>query len=189
MQNPFHTFPGLIAVFLASMLIASWAPCYAQTAQRSQQLAIEVVQGQGAALLSEYIDQEPIKVVIRLDGKPVKGALVRFEVPASGPGGYFLSDGSGPTREQEALSKTDKKGRAAAKGFKAGKELGDYTTLITASYGGQSVSQQVKQTVVASGAVRREEARHKRNVAIPLAIVAVVIVALACVAASGVLSR
>jgi len=119
-------------------------------------------------------------VMVRSVGKPVKGARVTFQLPESGPGGYFERQEPGQfslARRTRVQVETRKNGRAEAKGFVPNKELGQYVLRVTAEYGGQTASVDLKQTNEWSQSAQKE-ARKERNMAlIWAATVAAVVVA------------
>jgi hypothetical protein len=84
----------------------------------------------------------PLVIEVRdQNGFPIEGADVTFELPATGPGGYF------PGQQLSYSTKTNYQGQAEAAGFQPKAENGRFQVRITVSYGS------AKQTIVANQSV------------------------------------
>lgn len=96
--------------------------------------------GDQATHLVNYSRQEPLTILARIGGQPVKGVNVKIALPESGPGGYF-----GESRSRTQNLTTNKNGRASIRGFVPNKELGPYIVRVTAHYNGQTATIDVPQ--------------------------------------------
>ncbi|MCC6389102.1 MAG: hypothetical protein IT167_00765 [Bryobacterales bacterium] len=107
-------------------------------------LKIVVVSGEGAANQIRTRSAVAPVVEIRNDkDQPVAGADVTFQLPQSGPSGFF----NGWLRNQTV--KTGQDGRAAASGYQPNDEEGRLNMKVTATFGTQTASVVIAQTNVA----------------------------------------
>lgn len=135
-----------------------------QQAQNSNpELEIVVIQGDQATHLINYSRQEQIIVQARLGGVPAKDVNVTFSLPDKGPGGYF-----GTSSVKTLRVKTDKRGRASARGFVPNREVGDYTVRITAEHEGRRVEAETQQYNAISPTAKREN--RKQLIAVVVAV-------------------
>lgn len=91
-----------------------------------------VIEGEGARNnIRSHSATSPVIEVRDQEDKPVAGAEVVFQLPASGPGGVFY----GWMRTQTA--RTDEKGRAVASGLTPNEDEGRFQIRVLASRDGQ----------------------------------------------------
>lgn len=101
-------------------------------------LKLVVLEGQDAVnSISSGMALSPVVQVLDAVDQPVAGAMVTFEVPATGAGGVF---GAGPV----AKVKTDSVGQATSK-LTPNKVAGAFTIKVTAEYGGQAGEARIRQ--------------------------------------------
>ncbi len=159
----------------ALLLVTSAALCASQTPEA--RIAIRVVAGNGAI---NNIDRgsafDPVVVVHDADGRPVAGAIVTFTLPAVGPGGVFADGG------RMLMVQTDEEGRAAARGLRPNRTIGQFEIRVNASSQGRTATAAITQTNAAP-AVR--EGGSGRKWAVILGIVGGAVAAGALVAAGG----
>lgn len=111
------------------------APVDAQTG-----IKIVVQEGQGAINnIQQRRAKEPVIQVLHEDNEPVAGASVTFQLPDSGPSGFFADDSKMLTVQ------TDEKGLAVAHGLKPNAIAGRFQISVTASYHGQTANAVVAQ--------------------------------------------
>jgi hypothetical protein len=91
-------------------------------------LNIVVIEGEGAVNnVGKRAVPAPIVKVADQDGRPVAGAAVTFFLPDSGPSGVFAHGA------RSLLVRTDKAGRASAKGLRANDTQGKFQIRVQAS--------------------------------------------------------
>lgn len=123
----------IIATLLAGAL--------ALPAQQAANLKIVVIQGEGATnSIRSHSATAPLVEVRDENDKPVSGAEVVFQLPVSGPGGYY----SGWLRSQTVRTGSD--GRAASSGMTPNDEPGRFNIKVTAVAGGKSGSVVIAQS-------------------------------------------
>jgi hypothetical protein len=82
----------------------------------------------------------PVVAVHGDDEMPVEGAMVAFELPASGPGGYF------PDNQRILKTLTNSRGQAVAHGFRANSQTGRFPIRVTASLQDRTATYLMTQT-------------------------------------------
>ena len=126
-------------------------------AVQSGGLKINVVQGEGARnSIRGRTGVSPAVEVRDEEDKPVAGAEVVFQLPASGPGGVF----HGWMRMQTA--RTNAQGYAAASAFTPNDQEGRFNIKVTATQGNKSASTVIAQINVQNGA-QAQPARGSRK--------------------------
>lgn len=117
-------------------------------------LKIVVLQGEGAknSIRSKSATAPEVEVRDEAD-KPVAGAEVVFQLPATGPGGVF----HGWMRTQTA--RTNAEGKAAASGFTPNDEEGRFNIKVTANQGSKSGSVVIAQSNIRGGAAAGSSSR------------------------------
>jgi hypothetical protein len=95
---------------------------------------IAIIDGEGAINnVKGRLAREPVVQVEDRSHRPVAGAYVAFDSPASGPGGVF-ADGS-----THFVAVTDQYGRAVAQGFQNNGTAGNFTIQVHVTYQGQPI--------------------------------------------------
>lgn len=173
----------VVALALAGMLVLP-APILAQAAGAAAQqlvaqpgsLKIVVLEGEGAknSVRAKSATAPVVEVRDEAD-KPVAGAEVVFQLPATGPGGVF----HGWMRTQTV--RTDAQGKAASSGYTPNDEEGRFNIKVTATAGAKSGSVVVAQSNVRGTAAAGAGSRSWWK---PVAAVAAVAVVIAVVAAT-----
>ena len=135
-----------LAVILSTLLATPWLHAQQQQSLVSAQsggLKIVVIQGEGArnSIRSRTATAPVVEVRDEAD-KPVNGAEVVFQLPASGPGGVF----NGWMRTQTVRSNSQ--GQAASSGLTPNQEAGRFNIRVTAQHGGSNASVVIAQTNV-----------------------------------------
>ena len=121
-------------------------------------LKLTVVQGEGAANnIRTKTATQPVVEVRDDNDKPVSGAEVVFQLPASGPGGVF----NGWMRTQTARS--DEQGRATAQGFTPNDEEGRFNIKATATAGSKNATVVIGQSNTRTGGPGGEAAKSSRK--------------------------
>jgi len=173
----------VIALALTGALVLP-APVLAQAAGAAAQklvapsgnLKIVVLEGEGAKnnVRAKSATAPVVEVRDEAD-KPVSGAEVVFQLPATGPGGVF----HGWMRTQTV--RTDAQGKAASSGYTPNEEEGRFNIKVTATAGARTGS-----VIVAQSNVRGAAATGKGSHGWwkPVAAVAAVAVVVAVVAAT-----
>ncbi len=134
----------VLATLLAGALIVPAQQATNLVAQSTGGLKIVVVQGEGATNnVRSRTATAPVVEIRDAADKPVAGAEVTFQLPVSGPGGYF----NGWLRNQTVRS--DANGRAAATGMTPNDEQGRFNIKVTAVEGSRNGSVVVAQSNVA----------------------------------------
>lgn len=134
----------VLATLLAGALIVPAQQATNLVAQSTGGLKIVVVQGEGATNnVRSRTATSPVVEIRDAADKPVAGAEVTFQLPVSGPGGYF----NGWLRNQTVRS--DANGRAAATGMTPNDEQGRFNIKVTAVEGSRNGSVVVAQSNVA----------------------------------------
>jgi hypothetical protein len=96
-------------------------------------LTITTLEGEGAKNdVRARTATAPVVEVKDAAGKPVAGAEVVFQLPATGPGGSF----NGWLKTQTVRS--DEQGKAAVTGYSPNMEEGRFNIKVTATFGNQS---------------------------------------------------
>lgn len=145
------SFQGWLALILAAALIAPPIVPAQQAAsppakQADGTLKIVVLEGEGAknVIKTRYAVQPVVEVRDEND-KPVAGAEVVFQLPASGPGGVF----SGWMRMQTL--RTNAEGQAGTTGFTPNDEEGRFNIKVTATSDGKKGSAIIAQINTRTG--------------------------------------
>jgi hypothetical protein len=135
MTNP------LAVLLCLSMVVPFTAPAQVNNRLPSRTLTIAVLQGDGAIHdLRAGTATFPIVEVRDEAMKPVAGAEVTFELPASGPGGEFAGGAS------TAHAKTTTAGQARAPEFTPNKREGRFFIQVTARLGDRVGTVRIEQT-------------------------------------------
>lgn len=109
----------------------------------SGRLQIFVLKGRDEVHLTSDQTQKFIVVEIRDDNNlPVEGAVVTFEMPASGPGGLFKGN------QTQVATRSTGQGQAAA-AFTPNQQLGRFPINVTASIGTRTGTLAVNQIIAA----------------------------------------
>lgn len=88
----------------------------------------------------QNISYPPIIEVRDQNERPVERAQVVFLLPESGPGGSF------PGKKTTFITTTNSQGQAAATGFQANSQFGDFTIRVRATFGNLSGEMLIQQT-------------------------------------------
>ena len=148
----FREFVALTGLY--AMLIQ---PVQAQTVPGGGQLTILVLRGDHVVNNTRsQIATAPVVEVRDSNQLPVEGATVTFQLPLSGPGGFFF--GSQTTQ----TTKTNGRGQAAANNFGVNNQTGEFKIKVTATLGGATATTYVSQTNSATkyAAVAPPRAHH-----------------------------
>jgi len=183
MNRPFRSslppWRSALSLFCAFLILAPQPARAFPSAQpatpqpQDQPLEIIAVQGDQATHLVNYSRQEPVTILARIGGQPVKGVNVRIALPESGPGGYF---GESRTRTQNLT--TNRNGRASTRGFVPNKELGPYIVRVMAHYNGQTATIDVPQRNEWSQRAEADNRRFRNSLllaAVPVAAVVILV--------------
>jgi hypothetical protein len=109
-------------------------------------IEIEVVAGEGAAASAgQRVAVVPAVRIVDQNKRPVRGAVVLFNLPVSGTSGEFSNGG----KNLSVL--TDDNGTAMATGLRANGVPGRLQILVTASYRGANARGFINQTVQGTG--------------------------------------
>lgn len=132
-----------LSVLLVTPLLPAQQSQQALVSGQSGGLKIVVLQGEGArnSIRSRSATSPVVEVRDEAD-KPVNGAEVVFQLPASGPGGVF----NGWMRTQTVRSNSQ--GQAASSGLTPNDEAGRFNIRVTAQHGGSNASVVVAQSNV-----------------------------------------
>jgi hypothetical protein len=107
---------------------------------------MQVVAGEGAAVnAGQRVAVVPSVRIVDQNNRPVRGAVVVFNLPVSGTSGEFSSGAKNMT------VLTDQNGMAAATGLRANGVPGRLQILVTASYRGANTRGFINQTVQGTG--------------------------------------
>ena len=107
---------------------------------------LSVVAGEGAAVNpGQRVSVAPAVRIIDQNNRPVRGAVVVFNLPVSGTSGEF----SNGAKNLSVL--TDENGTATAAGLRANGTPGRLQILVTASYRGANTRGFINQTVQGTG--------------------------------------
>jgi len=163
----------VVALALAGALVLP-APILAQAAGAAAQklvaqsgnLKIVVLEGEGAKnnVRAKSATAPAVEVRDEAD-KPVAGAEVIFQLPATGPGGVF----HGWMRTQTV--RTDAQGRAGATGYVPNDEEGRFNIKVTAASGAKTGAAVIAQSNV-RGAAGAGSVSAKRRWLVPVAVIA-----------------
>ncbi|MBI4873569.1 MAG: hypothetical protein HY822_02930 [Acidobacteria bacterium] len=119
----------------------------------SERLKVLVLEGEGSKNSIRSRAATPVLVEVRdANDKPLPGAQVVFQLPASGPGGAF------PGGRLMQRANANSQGRAATNGFIPNDQEGRFNIKVTATSGAETAS-----VVVAQANVARTEADAKRS--------------------------
>jgi hypothetical protein len=107
---------------------------------------MEVVGGEGAAVnAGQRVAVAPAVRIVDQNARPVRGAVVVFNLPVSGTSGEFSN------RAKNLSVLTDQNGTATATGLRANAVPGRLQILVTASYRGVNTRGFINQTVQGTG--------------------------------------
>lgn len=107
---------------------------------------MQVVAGEGAAVnTGQRVAVVPSVRIVDQNNRPVRGAVVVFNLPVSGTSGEF-SNGA-----KNLTVMTDENGTATATGLRANGIAGRLQILVTASYRGSNTRGFINQTVQGAG--------------------------------------
>jgi hypothetical protein len=117
-------------------------------------IEIEVMAGEGAAASAgQRVAVVPAVRIVDQNNRPVRGAVVLFNLPVSGTSGEF----SNGAKNLSAL--TDQNGTATATGLRANGVPGRLQILVTASYRGANARGFINQTVQGTGSATTQVSR------------------------------
>lgn len=122
----------------ATLMLAMAYPALPQSAE----LTLAVLEGNGARNDIREKVSKAAAVEVRHNGRPVRGARVRFTLPEFGPGGRF-ADGA-----TDYAAYTNDEGVVYMAPYRPNAIEGRFTMVVDASYGGQAVSAAVAQSNV-----------------------------------------
>jgi len=147
-----------------------WPAAAAQPAagapQPSGELKIVILDGEGARNnIRSHSATSPVIEVRDQADKPVAGAEVVFQLPASGPGGVFY----GWMRTQTV--RTDEKGRAMAAGLTPNENEGRFQIRVLASADGKKGSAVINQINYRGGNAERAGQRQWWKYAVAVGVV------------------
>jgi len=109
-------------------------------------IEMEVVAGEGATVnAGQRVAVVPVVRIVDQNNRPVRGAVVVFNLPVSGTSGEFSNGG------KNLSLMTDQNGTATATGLRANGIPGRLQILVTASYRGANTRGFINQTVQGSG--------------------------------------
>ena len=130
-----------LSVLLATPLLPAQQPPQQLVSAQTGGLKIVVLQGEGArnSIRSRSATSPVVEVRDEAD-KPVNGAEVVFQLPASGAGGVF----NGWMRTQTV--RTNSQGQAASSGLTPNDEAGRFNIRVTAQHGGSNASVVIAQS-------------------------------------------
>ena len=104
-------------------------------------LRVKVLQGDGAVHNIQSGRATPIVVEVReQNDRIVEGAEVTFQLPLTGPGGFFF-----PTQSLTQTVRTNFQGQAVGAGFRPNAEQGSFEVKINVAYGNQTRTMVVTQ--------------------------------------------
>ena len=174
----------VVALALAGALLLP-APILAQAAGAAQNLVaqagnlkIVVLEGEGAKNnVRAKSGTAPVVEVRDEADKPVAGAEVVFQLPATGPGAVF----HGWMRTQTV--RTDAQGRAGTTGYVPNDEEGRFNIKVTATSGAKTGSAVIAQSNV-RGAAGPGSVSAKRRWLVPVVVIAGLAIAGGAVAAT-----
>ncbi len=115
-----------------------WLACFAAAGLLGQiqpsAFHIAIIDGEGAINnVKGRLAREPVVQVEDRSHRPVAGAYVAFDSPASGPGGVFANGST------HFVAVTDQYGRAVAQGFQNNGTAGNFTIQVHVTYQGQPI--------------------------------------------------
>jgi hypothetical protein len=143
--NPLNPRPYLCALLALQQLVFACA-AFAQQPSAAAPVAaggikILILEGQHATNSVRGAAAVPPVVEVRDENDlPIEGATVAFQLPQSGPGGYF------PGQKLTLEVKTDFRGQAGATGFVPNNKEGAFQIHITATEGGRTADAVISQT-------------------------------------------
>jgi glycine cleavage system H lipoate-binding protein len=115
---------------------------------------LEVVAGEGAAVnTGQRVAVVPSVRIVDQNKRPVRGAVVVFNLPVSGTSGEFQN------RAKNLTVLTDENGTATATGLRANGIAGRLQILVTASYRGANTRGLINQTVQGIGSSTTQVSR------------------------------
>jgi len=98
-------------------------------------IQIVIQEGQGAINnIQQHRAKEPVVQVTDENGAPIQQASVTFQLPETGPGGFFTDDNKMLTVQ------TDEKGLAVGRGLRPNQAEGSFEIHVTASFRGATAS-------------------------------------------------
>jgi hypothetical protein len=121
--------------------------------QSTESLQIYILEGNGAT--NTLVQPMPSMVVVEVrdeNSRPVEGADVVFELPATGPGGRFSED------QSIRRARTNSQGQAGVT-FVPNSEMGRFSIKVSATLGNRSGQAVISQ----SNALRPESSAEKRR--------------------------
>jgi hypothetical protein len=176
---PGHLRNATVRSFLSLMLtlllgLPPGSPLGAQQPPPARaKLNIVVIEGEGAINnIRKLAARAPVVQVEDENHRPVAGAAVTFTLPNSGPSGVFAHGA------RSLLVRTDKAGRASAKGLRAGDSQGKFQIRVQASLRDVTATASIAQvnSILTAGA--RAKGVSRKRIAIYVAIGAAVAVGL-----------
>jgi hypothetical protein len=146
-------------VFVLALICAcSTADLLAGRQIRPSAFHIAIIDGEGALNNIEgRVAREPIVQVEDENHKPVVGAYVAFDTPATGPGALFANGST------HFVATTDASGRAFARGLSNNGQPGQFPIQVHVSYQGQSIGEAVVHQVNVCGRVAKISPSLNRN--------------------------
>jgi len=142
---PQRIIAGMLA-FALTLPAQQTSPPASNLVAQGAGLKIVVVQGEGATnVIKSRSAHAPVVEVRDETDKPLPGVEVVFQLPLSGPSGFF----NGWLKSQ--TSRTDRNGRASATGYAPNEEEGRLNIKVTATQGSQTASVVIAQTNVRTG--------------------------------------
>ena len=143
-----------VSLWVILSLCLSGAVPEAAAQDTVSKIEIEVVAGEGAsASAGQRVAVVPAVRVVDQNSRPVRGAVVLFNLPVSGTSGEF------PNGAKNLSTLTDQNGAATATGLRANGVPGRLQILVTASYRGASARGFINQTVQGTGSATTQVSR------------------------------
>lgn len=142
----------LSLLVIITLSLSSAIPAPAQ--ETVSKIEIAVVAGEGASVSAgQRVAVVPSVRVVDQNNRPVRGAVVVFNLPVSGTSGQF----SNGAKNLSVL--TDQNGAATATGLRANGTPGRLQILVTASYHGANTREFINQTVQGTGSSTTQVSR------------------------------
>jgi len=140
-------FPGKwVSLWVIIALLLSGAVPEVAAQETASKIDMQVVAGEGATVnAGQRAAVIPSVRIVDPNNRPVRGAVVVFNLPVSGTSGEF-SNG-----QKNVTVLTDQNGLATAAGLRANGVPGRLQILVTASYRGASTRGFINQTVQGTG--------------------------------------
>jgi hypothetical protein len=153
---------GLACVLSVQLVVAAGAQTTGTPA--AGKLKLQVLEGQAAIHNVRQYGASDIQVqVTDEENHPAAGATVTLQLPAEGAGGAFAKGATATT------TKTDARGYAIFKGFRANGTAGKFSITVSASHNGESA-----QTSITQFNVIVDHPPHKSSTGKVVAIVGIV---------------